>query len=230
MAKVMKDSNHLKTKNNVYIILCIIPAIAVLIGYLSEYYIISIISLGILGLFLSKKMQYGSGLQGEKRAIKLLSKLPDDYYIFNDITVGYDGKESQLDIVVVSKNGVSIVEVKNHKGHITGNIQDQNWVQHKIGRKGGRYTKSFYSPVKQVGTHTYRLSKAIKENGINVWVNNAVYFTKSGTTLDIKNKTGEEMHVYSYFQSQYLFEYLCRESNKKLTDKELEKVLELLNS
>lgn len=185
---------------------------------------------GIIGLkfFFDKKTQVGSGLKGEREAVKLLSTLPDDYYIVNDITVKYEGRESQIDTVVVSPNGVSIVEVKNLNGHITGNLKDENWLQHKVGQKGTSYSNQFYSPVKQVGTHTYRLSKVLKENGINVWVNNGVLFTNAETTLDIRNNTDEEMHVYSYHYSDNLLEYLSREGNKKLSKEEIYKILAVL--
>lgn len=90
------------------------------------------------------------------------------------------------------------------------------------------YAFLLYSPVKQVGTHTYRLSKVLKENGINVWVNNAVFFSKMGTSVNIQNKNGEEMHVYTNNQSNELLCYLRREDNKKLTENDINKILNIL--
>ena len=80
-----------------------------------------------------------AGIQGELDGAALLQDLPDTYLCLQNATVSYRGKESELDLVVAGPTGLVIVEVKNRNGHITGNFESKDWVQHKIGRRGGEY-------------------------------------------------------------------------------------------
>lgn len=116
------------------------------------------------------------GLEGEERALAVISNLDNDYHVFTNGTVNYEGQESELDLIVVGKKGIFVVEVKNYRGEIEGKEEERFWKQHKIGRKGTHYTQEFYSPVKQVGTHVYRLSKILKDANVYTWVQGVVYF------------------------------------------------------
>lgn len=67
------------------------------------------------------------GARGEVLALERLSELPDDYHIFCGVNkdlkkyVTYrrkrNLKSAQMDFVVVSKRGVSVIEVKNWSSH-----------------------------------------------------------------------------------------------------------------
>lgn len=67
------------------------------------------------------------GARGEVLALEKLSELPDDYHIFCGVNkelkkyVTYrrkrNLKSAQMDFVVVSKRGVSVIEVKNWSSH-----------------------------------------------------------------------------------------------------------------
>jgi hypothetical protein len=61
----------------------------------------------------------------------------------------------------------------------------KNWGQHKVGRKGGKYSKSFYSPVKQVNTHVYRLSSYLKQQGAGGWVQGMVFFSNPQAEINV---------------------------------------------
>lgn len=62
-----------------------------------------------------------TGLEGEKRVAAELEKLPEPYYIINDITVKHKGQKAQIDHVVVGPNGVIAIETK----HIAGTMYPQ---------------------------------------------------------------------------------------------------------
>lgn len=174
--------------------------------------------------------KYKSGLIGEKGTLSLLSDLPADWYILNDVTVTVDGNKSQLDIVVVAPNGIFVIETKNHNGDITGNIEDHKWVQNKIGRRGTPYSNSIYSPVKQVETHVWRLSQFLKLNGFNAWVTGIVYFSNKEASVNIRG-TNDRIPVYSYYESKGLLDFLrSNVSNKRPKYEELEKIANLLDS
>ena len=77
-----------------------------------------------------------SGMNGERIATKVLAALPDGYTVFQNLIVIYNNKESEIDNIVVGRRGVFIVEVKNHNGHIAGDLNAIYWTQHKVGRGG----------------------------------------------------------------------------------------------
>lgn len=85
------------------------------------------------------------GAQAEIKMIELLSKLPDTYYVINDVTleldksVFFDGdwlSSAQIDHLVVGPAGAFVVEVKNWSKKFTS---------------GG----DFFDPYKQVKRHNY---------------------------------------------------------------------------
>ena len=127
-----------------------------------------------------------SGISGERVTAEELSLLPDDYTIFQDI-----------DNIVVGKSGVFIVESKNHGGVIAGDYEDTYWTQDKISRGGRLYSKEIYSPVKQVGTHIYRLANLLRDNGVFTYVRGIVYFTNENTSVRISGNEND-IPVFSY--------------------------------
>lgn len=129
-----------------------------------------------------------SGINGEKIAAEVLSVLPDGYTVFQDVTVPYDGRTSEIDNIVVGRGGVFIVETKNHNGSISGSIYGTHWMQHKVGRGGTPYSNEIYSPVRQVGTHIYRLANYLRHNGVNTYVEGIVYFTNPQCRVKITGR------------------------------------------
>lgn len=85
----------------------------------------------------SESKKYKFGIVGEDYALNILDGLNNSYHVFNDIYVTYEGKSSQLDTVIVGDNGVFVMEVKNIKGEIEGNIEDKNLRIKKVGQQGG---------------------------------------------------------------------------------------------
>ena len=147
-----------------------------------------------------------SGMHGERIATEVLATLPDGYTVFQDVIVAYDNKKSEIDNIVVGRSGVFVVEVKNHNGHIEGDLRDIYWTQHKIGRGGTPYTNEMYNPVKQVGTQIYCLANYLRQNGVNTYIEGMVYFTNNTCFLSL---TGNSViSVYSSSDSDE--DRLCR--------------------
>ena len=67
-----------------------------------------------------------SGIDGERQAAAALRALPYAYHVLVNPVFRVRGKVMELDAVVVGKNGVFIVETKNHAGVITGKT-DAEW-------------------------------------------------------------------------------------------------------
>ena len=94
-------------------------------------------------------MIYIRGYDGERRVLRALRGLPDEYRILNDVTVKADEDEAQIDHVVVSPYGLWCLETKSHRGMTFGKERDQNWTQVKHSERGRRYKSKLYSPIRQ---------------------------------------------------------------------------------
>ena len=69
------------------------------------------------------------GKRGEKRIHNILSQLPDEYFVLDDVVLKTQKGTTQIDHVVVSKYGIFAVETKNYSGEIYGDDNRQQWTQ-----------------------------------------------------------------------------------------------------
>lgn len=189
--------------------------------------ILAIIVLPLLSIIRNKREIIASGKQGEESTAYLLYSLPDDYKLIRNAVISYEGKESEIDNIVVGATGVFVIETKNHKGHIFGDCDERYWLQYKIDKYGISHTKNFYNPTKQVATHIYRLKGILKENKIRVYINGAVYFSNPENEVNIENPR-EDIPVFNYYSQYELLNYiLCRD--KILNDKQVEQIVNIIN-
>lgn len=156
--------------------------------------------------------KYKKDLIGEEKTLALLENLDDSYHIFNDSNIVYDNKNSQVDIVVVGDNGITIVESKNINGVIKGKIDDQQLKIKKTGRRGGIYYKTIYNPYKQVNTHVYRLSKYLKENRVNAWVSGVVFFQPKKGLIFKKPISVKGSENIFFYEGNDLINYIINKS------------------
>lgn len=193
-------------------------------------------TVGTVGLFawvILNSIQYGkvkivySGLKGEKNTTKLLGTLPDSFTVLSDIKVEVEGKSSQIDHIVVGPTGVYIIETKNMNGSIVGNESDHQLVQHKIGRRGGEYSKSFYNPVKQVGTHVYRLATYLKKHSLETWVQGIVYFSNPDAEVNVNS---EKIPVFSFEDGpNQIVRYVMDQEGETLSAERTKRIVDLLS-
>lgn len=172
----------------------------------------------ILGAInLNKAEIYKAGLIGEATSENVLSKLPDDYFLFPSIEIEFEDSKSQIDHLIVGPTGVFILETKNINGHIVGSDDDREIIIHKVGQKGGQYQSTMYNPVKQVSTHVYRTSAYLKEQGIDVWVQGMVYFTNPTSTVQLESK---KIPVFSESEDgrKEIYNYILNYEGKRYLD------------
>ena len=75
-------------------------------------------------------------------------------------------KSSQIDHLIISPYGIFVVETKNHKGYVFGDVNGKVWTQVLNGDNGwaayGRHSHyTFFNPVTQNELHIHHLSKQI---------------------------------------------------------------------
>ncbi len=209
MAKIVVKNNALKKKYAKYRLITVlgfgISALSILFLGLciikfkmifAPLFIITFLGGAIVGYIMHGKAEaVKSGVSGEASIQKIISRLPNNYFGYKNLRISFKGRESELDMVVVGPTGVFIVETKNMRGYIHGNYDSRHWVQQKIGRGGTPYSKKFYSPIKQVGTHTYCLANFLRANGIRTHISPTVYFSNCEATVEIN--AGGEIPIFA---------------------------------
>lgn len=169
-----------------------------------------------------------SGIAGERFATDVLSMLPNSYTVFQNVTVTHADKKSEIDNIVVGKSGVFIVEVKNHNGYISGDLEDTQWIQHKVGRGGTPYEKEMYNPVKQVGTHIYRLANYLRDKGVSTYIEGIVYFVNDDCRLRLTGNS--TISVFSSYEQEE--ERICRyilDGNSNLDGRSVNTICRLID-
>ena len=82
--------------------------------------------------------------------------------IFHDLYLErYNNKYSQIDLVVPTRVGILVFEVKDYSGWIYGKGNQDKWTQVL---SYGREKHHFYNPIKQNKYHIQELQRKLKEN------------------------------------------------------------------
>ena len=102
------------------------------------------------------------GTSSEKSLIlQLLKSGIPPVTIYHDLIIKKDNdKFSQIDLVLVTSEGIIVFEVKNYSGWIFGSGNNTNWTQ--VLSYGKRKYK-FYNPIKQNNNHITQLRKSLKQ-------------------------------------------------------------------
>ncbi|MBP5664841.1 MAG: NERD domain-containing protein [Clostridia bacterium] len=130
-----------------------------------------------------------AGTRGEVIASNFIARaLDEDDWLFKNVEIIYDGRETELDDVVVNRYGVFIIEVKNLTGEIVGNEDDAEWMKYKTTKRGVTYEKSVPNPLRQVNREIFLLKSYLEEQGVNVWVEGYVFFVQGNCPI-----TGERV-------------------------------------
>ena len=81
--------------------------------------------------------------------------------IYHDLIIKKDnGEFSQIDLVLVTSEGIIVFEVKDFSGWIYGSGNNTNWT--KV-LSYGRKKYKFYNPIKQNNNHISELRKTLKQ-------------------------------------------------------------------
>ncbi|OQK15122.1 nuclease [Methyloprofundus sedimenti] len=104
------------------------------------------------------KTSFMKGVIGELQ-VNLAAKFLLDkskYTLFKNVTLPTEDGTTQIDHVIVSRDGVFVIETKNMKGWIFGSENQKTWTQ-----KIYRHTSKFQNPLHQNYKHTQTLQAAL---------------------------------------------------------------------
>lgn len=123
--------------------------------------------------------EMSKGEMGEWQVHNILTQLPEEYTLFDDVVLKTSNGTVQIDHVVVSKYGVFAIETKNYRGEIYGDDNRQDWTQIIVTNVNYRkkwwktysyVTKNhFYNPVKQSLSHIKIIKKRWLTGHISMW-------------------------------------------------------------
>ena len=128
-------------------------------GFLTVIFVIFIVIAAFLNTY------QGRGWLGELKVKMVIGKTkPDEQYIINNLKLRIDGnKTSQIDHVVINKNGIFVIETKNYSGRIYGSESHMMWTQ-VFNRRYRTVKYKLYNPIKQNMTHLYHISSLLPKN------------------------------------------------------------------
>lgn len=153
------------------------------------------------------------GIDCENHVANSLETLPSNYYVLNNVGIKDNMGRSEIDSLVVSKNGIWIVEVKSHIGSIYGEEEDNVW---DYERANGQ-DDEIENPLKQ----SYRQMKILKNifdtKGIDVFVKYCVVFPNASAVCVNSDKV--------YTSLDRLKQDILLGCNKKISTNELIKIL-----
>ena len=120
-----------------------------------------------------------AGRLGEVLVSDLINDvLNADDHLLTNVRIKADGKETELDNLIINSNGIFIVEVKNYNGTLYGDSDDYEWTKIKINAAGYSYVSQVKNPIKQVKRQIYILSQFLKQHGYYIWIEGYVFFVR----------------------------------------------------
>lgn len=136
--------------------------ISIVIGFFIIYYIIKSYQRKRDRELISSVTSLNRGTISELLLIlQLLKKGFPSVTIYHDLIIKKDnGGFSQIDLVLVTSEGIIVFEVKDYSGWIFGSGNNTNWTQVL---SYGKKKYKFYNPIKQNNNHISELKKTLKQ-------------------------------------------------------------------
>jgi len=165
-----------------------------------------------------------SGHNGERALFKIIRHIRHDgyYAVFTNLPVICKKNRSEIDMLLVGERGIIIIEVKNHSGIIIGNSSDDFWLQRKKFSGGKSAEKKMLNPLIQLRRQRGIIKSLLREQGLDVWVENLLYFSNPSAKLRLN--LGRNSRVFS--ERAELINFINKmKSEKQLTKKECGRVI-----
>lgn len=111
------------------------------------------------------EIAFDKGAKGEYRTLSQLEGFAREgaRFLFNLYVPTRDGKTTEIDAVIITPNGVIVVENKNYSGWVFGNANQRYWCQTFPSSRGCEKHR-FYNPIWQNGTHIRALREILDKN------------------------------------------------------------------
>lgn len=247
MPKVVKIKSQLKqNKNKTFLITVLLMLLALCFFVVSSGLFIAIlfqkitlhiafpvvlmvVSLTLFFAFFLYKRKFEilrAGVRGESSTLDILKKLPREYTIISNPVILNRGVTLELDFLVIGKNGVFIVESKNHRGIVSGKTSKSSWKQVKNGKNDSVYEKEINNPVKQSFRQSRRMLELFRDFDITADVYPILFFVDNSVELRIINDANIDVSIFK--DETELLDFIhTTKSRKTVSKEELAKIIHL---
>ena len=137
---------------------------------------------------------YDKGLHGEYKIFQML-RTYENYgarFLFNCYLPRDYNETTEVDVILLTHDGIFVIESKNYDGWIFGSEDQDLWTQTLPA--GNKIHKThFYNPIRQNSTHIKYLKKII---GDNLPIYSIIIFSDNCTLKDIKVTNPEIKVIY----------------------------------
>lgn len=159
-----------------------------------------------------------AGERGEARVTaEIEGVMRKDDYLFTNVKISFNNSETECDNIIINNFGVFIIEVKNYSGSLSGNENDDEWVERKYFEE-----KSVKNPIKQVKRQIYILSKLLKNNGLRAWIEGYVILIHNNSPVDSK-------YIIPFKRAE-IDQVIHTQGKNKLTNEQVKKISEIIQS
>ncbi|MCR5793683.1 MAG: NERD domain-containing protein [Lachnospiraceae bacterium] len=161
-----------------------------------------------------------AGRMGEQFANQVIREiLRESDVSFANVKISAEGKQCEIDNLIINNRGVFIIEVKNYVGEVYGTEEDPEWIKNKISPGGYFSQVTVKNPIKQVKRQTFILSRYLKAYGIDVWIEGYVFFVNMNSPVESKYVLRTQKDIDNAIHYGY---------NNNLRSDVKEKIVELL--
>ncbi|MDO4764985.1 MAG: nuclease-related domain-containing protein [Eubacteriales bacterium] len=160
------------------------------------------------------------GLGGEEKVFELINRLPQGYKILTDVKIIRGNKSSQIDFVIIGRNGIFIMEAKNMRGIIRGKETDKSLQKIKLGKSGDKYISEIYNPILQILGHKKGIDAFLASKGHSYRAIPILYFSGEGS-IDVES---EKVKIID--QPVLVIDYIKRHTQDNISDYVQNKIIE----
>jgi len=189
-------SDYLRKKAKRSLVACLAWAVVALILLLAgiatgvRFILVSGLVAIVIALFVAATRgpsyaTYRCGVRGEQvlRARLLSSGLGDKYTAYYNLPLSSNGRNSDIDCILVGPSGLFVFEAKHHQGLIL--YRNGVWARIKVGRRGTLYGGQLGNPSGQLSRNIRKLKELLGHTD-GLWLHGAVVFTNPRAILDIE--------------------------------------------
>ncbi len=226
MAQIIKKSNHLHSQIRKLYLEWLVYGIlaAVCLALLEMTQMFSFLGLQLIFLKILDSLNnyriLKTGLGGEKKVFELINRLPRGYKILTDVKLVSGNKSSQIDFVIIGRNGIFIMEAKNMRGIIRGKENDKMLKKTKIGKSKDKYVSEIYNPILQILGHKKGIDSFLASRGHSYRAIPILYFSGEGR-LEVES---EKVKIID--QPVLVIDYIKRHDQDHISDFVQSKIIE----
>lgn len=147
-------------------------------------------------------------------------------FLFNLYIPKANGQTTEIDILMISRNGIFVYESKNYSGWIFGDERRRYWYQTLYaGRRRRAHKEPFYNPVMQNAGHIRHLKKIL---GQDIPIMSVIVFSDRCELKNIRLSSGTACVVHKSdvaFRTKYLMNQIGYET---LSEEDIDRIYRLL--